>query len=377
MIIGLMGFGTIGAGVYEMAQAREDMEVRRVLDLREIGIPELTHRAEDLFEDPAIDTVVEVMGGLHPAYEFVCAALEAGKNVVTANKYLVATYYDALIALAKKKGVAFRCTAAVGGGIGWLTALERVRRLEPVCAVEGIMNGTTNYILSNMTDQGLAFDTVLSEAQALGYAEADPSADIDGLDVKHKLTLSANIAFDVSLDMAAVPAFGIRNITDSDVKNFKDKGYTCKLLGAAKKEDGKVAAYVQPHLFPSGSLTASVPTNFNLITFDTAQTGRMSFYGQGAGRYPTAANVVQDCIDILGGKKDFYAEAAEKAAPANEIASYRYYLRTVSSKGQEVKEEDWNNAVLTKPMTVAEMTVLMKEIAAEDPSAFIAAVRED
>ncbi len=377
MVIGIMGFGTIGVGVYEMAKSRADMEVRRVLDIREVGIPELTHRAEDLFEDPAIDTVVEVMGGLHPAYEFVKAALEAGKNVVTANKYLVATYYDELIALAKAKGVAFRCTAAVGGGIGWLTALERVRRLEPVKAVEGIMNGTTNYILSNMTDQGLAFDTVLSEAQALGYAEADPSADIDGLDVKHKLILSANISFDVSLDMSAVPAFGIRHITDADVKNFKARGYTCKLLGAAKQENGKVAAYVQPTLFAESSLTASVPTNFNLITYDTEWTGKMSFYGQGAGRYPTAANVVQDCIDILGGVQAFYAKAAEKAVLSNEIASYRYYLRTTSPKAEAVKAEDWNGAVLTKPMTVAEMTALMGEITAEDASAFMAAVRED
>lgn len=377
MIIGIMGFGTIGVGVYEMAKARADMEVRRVLDIREVGIPELTHRAEDLFEDPAIDTVVEVMGGLHPAYEFVKAALEAGKNVVTANKYLVASYYDELIALAKEKGVAFRCTAAVGGGIGWLTALERVRRLEPIKAVEGIMNGTTNYILSNMTDQGLAFDTVLAEAQALGYAEADPSADIDGLDVKHKLILSANISFDVSLEMQAVPAFGIRHITDTDVKNFKARGYTCKLLGAAKQEDGKVAAYVQPTLFADSSLTASVPTNFNLITYDTEWTGKMSFYGQGAGRYPTAANVVQDCIDILGGVKAFYAKDAKKCALSNEIASYRYYLRTTSPKAAAVQAEDWNGAVLTKRMTVAEMTALMAEITAEDAAAFIAAVRED
>ena len=132
MVIGMMGFGTIGVGVYELMRDQKDLEMRYVLDIRDIGIPEATRRAEDLWEDPEVETVIEVMGGLHPAYEFVTAALRAGKNVVTANKYLVATYYDELLALAAEHGAAFRCAAAVGDGLGWLTALERVRRLEPV-----------------------------------------------------------------------------------------------------------------------------------------------------------------------------------------------------------------------------------------------------
>lgn len=374
MVIGLMGFGTIGAGVYELAQDHPELEVRHVLDLREIGIPELTHRAENLWEDPAVDTVIEVMGGLHPAYEFVTAALEAGKNVVTANKYLVATYYDELLALARKKGVAFRCTAAVGGGIGWLTALERVRRLEPVLSVEGIMNGTTNYILTNMTQNGLSFDTALSEAQALGYAEADPSADIDGLDIMHKLLLSANVAFDVSLNKEEIPVFGIRHITDEDVRIFKEHGLTCKILGSARQENGKVAAFVQPTLLPAHSLTASVPTNFNLISYETEYTGRMSYYGQGAGRYPTAANVVQDCLDLVAGVKDFYSAESASTQVDNSIARYRYYLRTTSMKRVAVKEEHWGSGIVTKPLSVAEMKKLYEEIKAEDKKPFVAAI---
>ena len=374
MIIGLMGFGTIGAGVYELAKGREDLKVRHVLDIRDIGISEWTTRAEDLFEDGEVDTVIEVMGGLHPAYEFVTAALKAGKNVVTANKYLVATYYDELIALAKEKGVAFRCTAAVGGGIGWLTSLERVRRLEPVAALEGIMNGTTNYILSNMAKNGLSFETALSEAQALGYAEADPSADIDGLDVMHKLLLSANIAFDVSLDKQEIDVFGIRNITDDDVWNFKSRNLTCKLLGRAFRKDGKVAAFVQPTLLPEGALTASVPTNFNLITYDTAFTGKLSYYGQGAGRYPTAANVVQDCLDLEAGVKDFYAAAAEKVAVDNTIAKYQYYLRTAADTSA-LEIERWGDGVLTKEMTVAEMAAFVANAKKSDPKIFVAALK--
>lgn len=374
MVIGLMGFGTIGVGVYELAKGQSDLEVRYVLDIREVGIPELTHRAEDLWEDPEVDTVIEVMGGLHPAYEFVTAALEAGKNVVTANKFLVATYYDELLALARKKGVAFRCTAAVGGGIGWLTALERVRRLEPVLAVEGIMNGTTNYILTNMAINGLSFETALSEAQALGYAEADPTADIDGLDIMHKLMLSANVAFDVSLNKEEIPVYGIRNITDEDVATFKEHGLTCKILGTARQENGKVAAYVQPTLLPAASLTASVPTNFNLISYETEYTGKMSYYGQGAGRYPTAANVVQDCLDLVAGVQDFYSKESNPTQVDNSIARYRYYLRTTSLKRVTVKEEHWGGAIVTKPLTVAEMKKLYEEIKAEDQKSFVAAI---
>lgn len=376
MVIGLMGFGTIGAGVYELAKGLKDLEVRYVLDIREIGIPEQTHRAEDLWEDPAVDTVIEVMGGLHPAYEFVTAALKAGKNVVTANKYLVATYYEELLELARQNGVTFRCTAAVGGGIGWLTALERVRRLEPVLAVEGIMNGTTNYILTNMTNKGLSFDIALSEAQALGYAEADPSADIDGLDIMHKVLLSANVAFDVSLNKSEIPVLGIRHITDADVCAFKDHGLTCKILGTACRKDQKVAAFVQPTLVPADSLVASVPTNFNLISYETEYTGKMSYYGQGAGRYPTAANVVQDCLDIVAGVQDFYAKAVACVPVSNEIVNYRYYIRTASPKKAAVAQEDWGDAVVTAPMTVAEMAKLYGEMRSDDENTFVAAIGE-
>ena len=376
MVIGLMGFGTIGAGVYELAKGNPDLQIRYVLDIREFDLPELTHRAEDLFEDPQVDTVIEVMGGLHPAYEFVTAALKAGKNVVTANKYLVATYYDELTALAKEQGVAFRCTAAVGGGIGWLTALERVRRLEPVVALEGIMNGTTNYILSNMANNGISFETALAEAQKLGYAEADPSADIDGLDIMHKALLSANIAFDVSLDPKEVDVLGIRNITDDDVWTFKSNHYTCKILGSAFCKEGKVAVFVQPTLFPEGALTASVPRNFNLITYDTAYTGKMSFYGQGAGRYPTAANVVQDCMDLLAGTRAFYAKEGKKVSVDNSIASYRYYLRTKADTSA-IAEDEWGDGVLTKEMTVSELAAFVAAAKEQDPKTFAAALREE
>ena len=236
MNIGLLGFGVVGGGVLELTQGRGDITVSRVL-LRspKPGLPEglATYDFNDILCDERIDTVVEVMGGLHPAYEYVTAAMERGKNVVTANKALIAAYYRELTGLAKEKGVALRCTAAVGGGIPWLVNLARIKRLDTVCAVGGIMNGTTNFIMDAMHKAPVDFPAILKEAQELGYAEADPSADIDGDDIRRKLCISANIAFDAVLDETAIHTFGIRTVTASDIAAFKAHGFVCKLLAAA------------------------------------------------------------------------------------------------------------------------------------------------
>jgi len=369
MRIGLLGFGVVGRGVYEITAAREDMQVVRVVCLEDVVLPdaEVTRDFRRVLQDDTIDTVVEAMGGLHPAYEFVRAAIEAGKNIVTSNKALVATFYDELLPLAEAKGVSLRCTAAVGGGIGWLSELERVRRVETVNFVGGIMNGTCNYILDSMTRLGLDYGEALKQAQALGYAEANPSTDVEGIDTWHKLILSANIGFGVSLDRESVPAAGISRISAADVAAFKEHGYTCKLVSTGKNLGGKCAAYVQPTLFPAGALEAAVPTNFNLITLDGDVSGRQSFYGQGAGRYPTAYNVVQDCVSILSGR-GFYCPYGKKAAIDNS-EKLTYYVRG-GWDGEAA--ETWGEAVITKPVAVSEMHAWLKA----HPDAFIAAIAE-
>ncbi len=315
MRIGLLGFGTVGEGVYQLTKERADMTVVRVLCRKARTLPDaqVTHDFEDILRDDTIDTVVEVIGGLHPAYEYVTAAIRAGKHIVTANKALMAVYYDELLPLAAQHGVSIRCTAAVGGGIGWLSALERARRVDPLQRVQGIMNGTCNYILDSMTRLGLDYAEVLKDAQALGYAEAEPSTDVDGIDTWHKLILSANIAFGVSLEKDDVPVAGIRNITAADIAAFKMHGYVCKLVGTA---DRTGEAHVQPTLCPAGALEAAVPANFNLISLEGSIAGRQSFFGQGAGRYPTALNVVQDCADLLEGK-GFYCIYGSKMRAQN------------------------------------------------------------
>ncbi len=374
MQIGLLGFGTVGKGVYELVNRREDMKVTKVFCRRDLSLPdaEVTHNFQDILEDESIDTVVEVIGGLHPAYEYVRQAILAGKNIITANKAMIATFYDDLISLAQEKKVYLRCTASVGGGIGWLSELQRVRRAETVSRVGGIMNGTCNYILDFMSRHGLSYGDTLRQAQELGYAEADPSTDVDGIDTWHKLIISANVAFGVSLDRTQVPVAGISNIRAEDVQNFREHGLTCKLISTAKAQGGSFSAYVQPTLYEAGEPEAAVPANYNLITLVGNTSGRQSFFGQGAGRYPTAYNVLQDCIDFLDGN-GFYGPCGPKTQVSN-LEKYSYYVRgDKDSWLEENTMETWGRAAVTKPVSVTRMHQWLKD----HPGAFIAALPEN
>ena len=371
MKIGLLGFGVVGRGVYDLTKERSDMQVAKVLCLEDISLPdaEVTRDFQSILDDKSIDTVVEAMGGLHPAYDFVRAAMEAGKNIVTSNKALVATFYDELLPLAQQKGLKFRCTAAVGGGIGWLSELERARRIQTIQQVGGIMNGTCNYILDSMTRLGLSYADALKQAQALGYAEANPTTDVDGIDTWHKVILSSNIGFGVSLDKDSVPKAGIRNIKAEDVEAFKSHGLVCKLISTGRNEDGKISAYVQPTLVKQGEPESAVPANYNLITLIGSASGRMSFYGQGAGRYPTAYNVVQDCADVLAGK-GFYSPYGGKVAASNTDCLCYYVNGGSDSWLEQNKKENWGSATVTGPVSVADMHKWLEG----HPDAFIAAL---
>ena len=370
MRIGLLGFGVVGRGVYDLTKDREDMQVAKILCLEDISLPdaEAVKNIADIVNDDSIDTVVEAMGGLHPAYEFVRAAMEAGKHIVTSNKALVANFYDELIPLAQEKGICFRCTAAVGGGIGWLSELERARRMQQLQQVGGIMNGTCNYILDSMTRLGLDYDVALKQAQQLGYAEADPTTDVEGIDTWHKVILSSNIGFAVSLDPATVLVCGISAIKASDVENFTAHGLVCKLISTGKCQDGRISAYVQPTLVKQGMPEAAVPANYNLISFVGSASGRMSFFGQGAGRYPTAYNVVQDCADVLVGK-GFYSPYGPKTEAQN-TDKLCYYVSGVKDAWlEENKAEAWGDAIVTGPVSVTQMHAWR----AKNPGVFIAA----
>ena len=376
MNIALLGCGVVGGGVLDICDKREDISVKYVLVRR--ARPELGERAvfdiATILNDKEVDTVVEVLGGLSPSFEYVSAALKAGKNVVTANKHLVAHHYCELYELAKANGVAFRCTPAVGGGIPWLYNLERVMRLDKVKSFSGIMNGTTNFILDAMHTHGSDFAEVLAEAQRLGYAEADPSADIDGLDIQRKCIITANVAFGACLLEEDVPVAGIRNILACDIAAAEDLGKVCKMLAFGKMNDGKLTAYVEPSFVPAGELEAAVSTNRNVISFDTELTGKESFYGQGAGRYPTAYNAVADCLDIMGGVKNFYTDVMEPVKPDNSAEKHEYYVRFAG-------EDEWLVSVtegfcgegnITVPVPVAEMHAWAAKAKEKDPGLFFA-----
>ena len=333
MQIGLLGFGTVGKGFYDVAETLPGIKIKYVLDLRDL--PELGEKlCRDIgviLQDKEVDTVVELIGGLHPAYEMMRDAILSGKNVVTANKLVVSLHYGELVRLAREKNVSFRFSAAAGGGIPWLVNLQRAHRASDLDGVYGIMNGTTNYILDAMATLGAEFEKTLAEAQALGFAEADPSSDIDGLDTRHKTTLSANVAFGVELEDEKVDTFGIRYVKKCDMESASEKGYVIKLIGSALRvgeNKEEIAAFVEPTLVPGDMPEGNIHGCDNIITFDGTFIGKTHFVGAGAGRYPTGYAVAQDCLDISRGLGGLYNEEIKKRPIANEKEVHPYYVRT-------------------------------------------------
>ncbi len=379
MVIALLGFGTVGEGVYRMLQDREDIRVKYVLCRR---TPEhlnaiLTHRIEDIVSDPEVETVVEVMGGLDPAEDYVCRALAAGKHVVSANKLLIATRYRRILNLAHANQVAVRCTAAVGGGIPWLIEIERCKRTDSIFEITGIMNGTTNYILDTMQSSDACFAQALAQAQNLGYAEQDPSSDIDGVDSCCKLVISANLAFDVFITRQDVEVFGIRTIQTRDIEDFRAHGLCCRLIASAEHYFDTVSAVVEPTLVSATDMEAAVRSNYNLISLVSHHAGRQSYFGQGAGRWPTAYNVLQDLLDIAAGVGSFYQARLLANNVDNSHFVRRYYVRTeaVSPWLEANTEARWSAGVITKPLPASRVHDWAARARQEDPGLFFAALR--
>lgn len=379
MRIALLGLGTVGRGVYDYILARDDMELAYVMSLTLFdGIPcPIAQSIEEILADDSVDTVIEVIGGLHPAYEWVTASLRAGKNVITANKLLIAAHYRELVELAAAHGVALRCTAAAGGGIPWLTTLERTIHQEPVTRISGIMNGTTNFILDTMHATGGSFADALAEAQRLGYAERDPSADISGADIRRKLVISSNIAYGRVLDENEVDVFGIETISDEDIVAFRRMGRVCKLFAASRKLENATVAYIEPSLMTPAMPESAIPTNNNIISLTGERIGKQSFYGQGAGRYPTAYNVLQDCVDVCRGLRVFYTDRLVPSTVDNTSVRRRYYVRTNGMDAwlQANIDKMLDRGIITREVSVAEVHAWARERKTVDPRCFIASLR--
>lgn len=312
--IGLLGFGTVGSGVIKVLlenmhdirqKVGREIVVSKVL-VRDMNkkreIPDrcvLTDNVDEILNDKCIDIVVEVMGGEHPAKEYMLRALESGKNVVTANKDVVAKYGKEMFEQAEKHNVDFMFEASVGGGIPIITPLKQCLTANKITDVMGIVNGTTNYMLTKMTNEKLDYNTVLEEAQMKGYAEADPTADVGGLDAARKIAILSSISFNTRIHLDDVYVEGITAITPEDIEYARELGYVIKLLAVAKAvPDYGIDVRVHPAFIPNGHPLASVNDVFNAIFVKGNAVGETMFYGRGAGEKPTASAVIADIIDI-------------------------------------------------------------------------------
>lgn len=311
--IAILGFGVVGSGVAEVIRVNGasiaqrlgvEVELKYILDLRDFpDSPYADKLVKDfsvIEEDPEVDVVVETIGGARAALEFTQRALKAGKSVVSSNKELVATHGCELLALARAHNASYRFEASVGGGIPILHPLSQCLTANRISEVRGILNGTTNYILTHMIGTGLSFEEALKEAQERGYAEHDPTADVEGLDACRKICILAALAFGRHVYPDQVPTEGITKVTLADVSYADAARMSIKLLGRAiQQEDGRVMAYVAPHLVRRSNPLAQVDDVFNAITVRGNAIGDVMFYGRGAGKMPTASAVMADVIDAL------------------------------------------------------------------------------
>ena len=310
--VGLLGFGTIGSGVVKLLRAHRTeiarragvpIEVAAIADLdveTDRGVPvapaRLTTDAMSVIADPAIQVIVELIGGYQPAERFVLAAIRGGKDVVTANKALLAVHGERIVEAAEKAGVRLGFEASVGGGIPILRIIKEGLPGDRTMAVYGIVNGTCNHILTTMAREGREFGDVLAEAQHLGLAEANPATDIDGIDSAHKLALLATLSFGVCPVVGEIPTEGIRHVSALDIAMAAELGYTIKLLAVARDGRDAIEARVHPTMVPNRHLLADVSGNFNAIFVRGAALGPTMYYGQGAGSLPTATAVIADVI---------------------------------------------------------------------------------
>ncbi len=376
--VAILGYGTVGSGVYEVIMNNRNssdeakrMDVKHILDLREF--PELPHSHlftkdyQDILNDPEVSVVAEVMGGLHPAYEYTKQALQAGKHVVTSNKELVATHGAELLQLAREKNINYMFEASVGGGIPIIRPLTSCLAANDIYEILGILNGTTNYILTQMISEGDSFEEALKKAQEKGYAERNPDADILGHDACRKIAILASLACHKNVDCDLIHTEGITRITLEDVEFASRMGYVIKLLGCFKKADGGIIVRVSPMMIPKDHPLAGVESVFNGIFVKGGAVGNLMFYGRGAGKLPTASAVVADMIDsarnIDRNKPLIWNKTDENFVLDYKEDTLAYYVRV---KGNEAVKESiaslfGNVEVISKKENAAFMTPVGKD----------------
>ncbi|WP_461206635.1 homoserine dehydrogenase [Clostridium sp. DL1XJH146] len=346
--IALLGLGNVGRGVWKILQTNQkeisercgyEIEVAKILVRsvdkdRGFDVPKeiLTSNADEVFSDDSIRVVLEVMGGIELAHEYILKAINTKKHVITANKDLIATRGDDLIAEAKKNGVMFYYEASVAGGIPIISVLNDALTANKIEEIFGIVNGTTNYILTKMTHENLSFETALKEAQDKGFAEADPTSDVDAYDAMYKIRILTSLAFGTNVDVEDIYREGIRNIASIDIKYASDFGYVIKLLAIAKERNGKIQIRVHPSMISKRHTLANVNDSFNAIFLKGNAVGDLLLYGRGAGDLPTGSSVVADLITVLRNDIDEYkinkkADVEPMEVCKMEETETEYYMR--------------------------------------------------
>lgn len=314
--IAILGFGVVGSGAAEVLTKNQKIieekissriNIKYILDLREFPGNRfeslIVHDFNTILNDPEVEIVAEMMGGSHPAYDFSKACLEAGKSVVTSNKEVVANFGRELLDIAAKHNVAYMFEASVGGGIPIIRPMCNDLSSNHITSVSGILNGTTNYILTKMDSEGAAFDDVLKDAQKKGYAEANPSADVDGLDAARKIVILAALSFGKLISPSRIHTEGIRDITAQDVSIARKMGYAIKLVGYSSKTNEKIICTVSPRAVPMSNPLSGINDVFNGVLVSADMVGEVMFYGPGAGKLPTASAVCADIVDIASHKE--------------------------------------------------------------------------
>ena len=346
--IAVLGYGTVGSGVVEVIntnhesinkRAGDEINIKYVLDLRDFpGDPVekvLVHDYEVIVNDPEVDIVVEVMGGIEPAYTFVKRALQAGKSVSTSNKALVAKYGSELMEIAREKNINFLFEASCGGGIPIIRPLNSCLTADEIEEITGIVNGTTNYMMTEMTEKGADFNEVLKDAQAKGYAEKDPTADVEGYDACRKIAILTSLVCGQQVDFEDIHTEGITKITPTDIKYAQAMGRAIKLLATSKKGPKGYTAIVAPFLLPASHPLYAVNGVFNAIFVHGNVLGDAMFYGSGAGKLPTASAVVADVVEMAKNlDKNIPIEWSSKKL---ELVDYRewenrFFIRTTADK---------------------------------------------
>ncbi|SHF10119.1 homoserine dehydrogenase [Alkalibacter saccharofermentans] len=356
MKIALLGMGTVGTGVYEIineekgnyfANAQEKVNIKKVLvrdktKKRKLDVSEdlLTDSFDEILEDQEIEAVIFAMGGMEPEYSYMKDAMRNKKHVITANKAVVSEYLDTLLKLAEENNVMFLFEASVGGGIPIITSLKETLKINRIDEIKGILNGTSNFILSKMSSEGRDFDDVLKEAQELGFAEADPSADVDGFDVSRKLAILSSLAFGCHIKDEDIYKRGIREVSKSDMEMFDNLGYVLKYLAHSKMDDGKYCATVEPVLLSSKNIMSNVNEEFNIVSIHGNIIGELQFYGKGAGKNATANAVVGDLLYIINNSERRDDIILDKTVENKKLDIFqgKYYLRVDIKNHEEFKK---------------------------------------